>query len=131
MAYVTKEVLQRRYPPSLGAFSTHYSSIELKDSAIISSPRKIQKKTSFILINVGTMAQLYKGQAVLIDAVAKCVKNGLDLELILLGDGKHRKEFQAQVEAGGLSNRVAFKGQLPVGEAIRNHLDRDDLFVLP
>lgn len=131
VAYVTKEALQRRYPPGKGVFSTYYSNVELKDSAIISSPRKSQKKTSYTLINVGSMAQLYKGQATLIDAVAKCVKNGLDLELIFLGDGKHRKEFQAQVEAGGLSNRVAFKGQLPVGEAIRNHLDRADLFVLP
>ncbi|MCG7854049.1 MAG: glycosyltransferase, partial [Methanosarcinaceae archaeon] len=131
VAYVTKEALQRRYPPGKGVFSTYYSDVELKDSAIISSPRKSQKKTSYTLINVGSMAQLYKGQATLIDAVAKCVKNGLDLELIFLGDGKHRKEFQAQVEAGGLSNRVAFKGQLPVGEAIRNHLDRADLFVLP
>jgi glycosyltransferase involved in cell wall biosynthesis len=131
VAYVTKEALQRRYLPGSGAFSTHYSSIELTDSAFVTSPRKVQKKSSFTLINVGTMAQLYKRQDVLIDALENCAKNGIDVKLILVGDGKHRNELQVKVERMGLSSKVIFKGQLPAGEAIRNQFDQADLFILP
>jgi glycosyltransferase involved in cell wall biosynthesis len=131
VAYVTKEALQRRYPPSLGAFSTHYSSIELTGSAFVASSRKVQKKTSLTLINVGTMAQFYKAQDILIDAVWKCVNDGFDLKLILVGDGKHRNELETQVKVLDFSNRVTFTGQLPGSDAVRVQLDQADLFLLP
>jgi glycosyltransferase involved in cell wall biosynthesis len=131
VAYVTREALQRIYPPCFGAFSTHYSSIELKNSDFVNSPRKVKKKSSFALINVGTMAQLYKRQDVLIDALENCTKNGLDLKLILVGDGKFRNKLQVKVETMGLSSKVIFKGQLPAGVAIQNQFDQSDLFILP
>jgi len=77
------------------------------------------------------LAQLYKAPDVLIDAVAACVHEGLDLKLVLVGDGKHRSELQARVSTLGLGERVTFLGQLPAGDAIRSQLDQADLFVLP
>jgi glycosyltransferase involved in cell wall biosynthesis len=80
---------------------------------------------------VGTQAQLYKAPDVLIDAVATCVREGLDLKLVLVGDGKHRAELEAQAAALGLRERVCFRGQLTAGDAVRAELDQADLFVLP
>ncbi len=135
VAYVTKQALQRRYPPASKAFTTYYSSIDLPKEALIYMPKSYKlisgRKHSLTLITVGTLDQLYKAPDVLIDAVASCVKGGLDLRLEFIGDGKHRTELEARVGARGIEDRVRFLGLLPPGEAVRNQLDRADLFVLP
>src|SRR5262249_10510127 len=68
---------------------------------------------------------------VLIDAVAQCVRGGLDLQLVMVGDGKHRPELEAQAVTLGIGARVRFLGQLTAGGPVRTQLDRADLFVLP
>jgi glycosyltransferase involved in cell wall biosynthesis len=131
-AYVTEHALQRRYPPGPSAYTTHYSSIELPDAAFVSVPRSPRPEArTFNLIIVGTLAQLHKAPDVLIDAVGACVEEGLDLQLVSVGDGKSRPELEAQTAALGLGGRVRFLGQLPAGEAVRAQLDQADLFVLP
>ncbi|MGE5757030.1 MAG: glycosyltransferase [Planctomycetaceae bacterium] len=131
-AYVTEAALQRRYPSSPGAFSTHYSSIELPEPAFarLSRPARHDARAS-TLITVGTLAQIYKAPDVLIDAVCRLVRAGLDLRLEIIGDGKERPGLEARVRALGLGPRIRFLGQLPAGEAVRAELDRADLFVLP
>lgn len=130
--YVTEHALQRRYPPAESAFSTFYSDVELPDSAFVAFPRlPRQGSRTFTLVIVGTLAQLYKAPDVLIDAVAACVLEGLDLKLILVGDGKHRTELEARAATLGLGERVCFRGQLTAGDDVRKQLDQADLFVLP
>ncbi|MEW6380723.1 MAG: glycosyltransferase family 4 protein [bacterium] len=133
VSYVTEASLQRRYPPSPGAFSTYYSDIYLNSAFFASTPKTVlkRKKDSYILITVGSMAQLYKGQDVLIKAVAMCVAKELDLHLVLIGDGRYRKILEKQSKASGLSERVSFLGQLQAGESVQRELDRADLFILP
>jgi glycosyltransferase involved in cell wall biosynthesis len=131
-AYVTQYALQRRYPPAPGSFSTYYSSVELPEVAFAAAPRSAHSGKDVIkLIFVGTLAQLYKAPDVLIEAFALCVQRGLDLELVLLGDGKYRASLEARAAALGLGKRVRFLGRLPAGEAVRTELDRADCFVLP
>jgi glycosyltransferase involved in cell wall biosynthesis len=106
--------------------------VELSEQAFVSTPRPIcLEKRRMRLVFVGTLAQLYKAPDVLIDAVALCVQGGLDLELTLVGDGKHRADLEAQAAARGIGQRVGFTGRLPSGDAVRAQLDRADLFVLP
>lgn len=132
VAYVTNEVLQRRYPPHENAFSTGYSSIELPDAAFAASPRIFSRDSgTFRIIGVGTLEVLYKGFDLLMDAVADCVKNGLDLQLVILGEGRRRLKLQRHTRLRGIEDRVTFAGRLPAGEAVRDELDRADLFVLP
>lgn len=130
-SYVTQYALQRRYPPSQDAFSTHYSSIQLPDTAIVDVPKSPPTNNKFVLVAVGSLAQLYKAPDILIDAIAVCVEKGLDLELIWVGDGTHRSQLESQAEKLGLGDRIHFLGQLPAGDAVRAQLDRADLFVLP
>ncbi|MBD2165281.1 glycosyltransferase family 4 protein [Calothrix membranacea FACHB-236] len=131
-AYVTESALQKRYPPAKNAFSTHYSSVELPDEAFVTFPRlPRQDKIQFTIITVGTMDQLYKAPDVLIDAVAVCLKLGLNLELVLVGDGQHRAELEARAAKLGIKECVYFCGELLAGDAVRAELDRADLFVLP
>jgi glycosyltransferase involved in cell wall biosynthesis len=83
------------------------------------------------LITLASLAQLYKAPDVLIDAVAVCVAEGLDIKLVLVGDGQYRQKLEARAQGHGLGDRVCFKGQLTAGDAVRNQLDLADIFVLP
>ena len=131
-AYVTEHTLQLRYPPAKGSFSTHYSSIELPDVACVPQSRPVRHSASpFRLVTVGSLAQLYKAPDVLIDAVGVCVRGGIDLNLVIVGDGKHRPELETRAGSLVLGERVHFLGQLPPGESVRSELDRADIFVLP
>ena len=129
-AYVTSSVLQQRYPcPN---FSVGVSDVELFDGWLVSAPRIYsQEKRTLTLITVATLAQLYKAPYILIDAVARCIRDGLDINLIIVGGGKHQRELEKRVADIGLEKWVEFQGQLPSGDAIRVQLDRADLFVLP
>jgi glycosyltransferase involved in cell wall biosynthesis len=129
-AYVTERTLQRRYP--CPAYSTYFSDVELSGGAIVSSPRvPAPGQKQFTLVTVGSLSQLYKAPDVLIDAVASGVKQGLDLRLVLVGDGRYRPELEERARSHGLVDRVIFRGQLPSGDAVRAELDRADIFVLP
>ncbi len=133
--------LPERYPT--GGWSTAYSSIDLGAEAFASEAelaRRAAEATARIsgssrrrsrLVFVGSLAQLYKGPHLLIDAVARCRARGLDVELTLVGDGAHGASLIARAAAHGLADHVRFVGQVPAGAAVRTHLDRADLFVLP
>jgi glycosyltransferase involved in cell wall biosynthesis len=148
VAYVTKRALQERYPArsmsmSISdvnlpeeaildrAFSTHYSSIELDASHIAQSIRKPKQRGPYQLVTVGSLAQLYKGTDVLIEAVARCVRAGLDVTAVIVGDGQYRHVLMANAMQAGMASRIRFLGQVTAGEPVRRILDGSDLFVLP
>jgi glycosyltransferase involved in cell wall biosynthesis len=147
-AYVTQHTLQERYPcgayavavsdvqTSAEAFSdvlaTDYSSVELRDGDSRTTGVGRQRPSGpFRVITVGSLAQLYKGTDILIQAIADCVGSGADLTLTIVGDGKYRGMLEARAERLGIAGRVAFTGALPGAQAVREHLDKADLFVLP
>ena len=148
VAYVTKRSLQERYPARfmsmsisdvdlpeeavLGrVFATHYSSIELESAHIAEWVRKPKQHGPYQLVTVGSLAQLYKGTDVLVEAIARCVRAGLDLTAVIVGDGKYRPDLMAQAQRLGMASRIQFPGQVTAGEPVRRILDTADLFVLP
>jgi glycosyltransferase involved in cell wall biosynthesis len=138
-SYVTERNLQKRYPAN--CWSTHYSSIELPAELIIDEAainKRIQRirlksslKEPWHICYVGTMSQLYKGQHILLDAVRLCIRKGINLKLTMLGDGQFRPQLEQQAQKLSIFNRVKFMGQLPPGQAVIEHLDAADMFVLP
>ncbi|TKJ32452.1 MAG: glycosyl transferase family 1 [Planctomycetes bacterium B3_Pla] len=133
VAYVTKNTLQQRYPPVLNAFTTNYSSIELPTSAIVDRPRPINRADNreFCVVTVGSLEHFHKGTDVLIDALGECVRHGLNLRLVVLGDGKYRAGLESRANVAGLGNRVVFLGRVSGCANVRAELDKADLFVLP
>lgn len=131
VTYVTERSLQERYPAGPDAFSNGCSDVILDEGAFVSRSRVFrQPLRSVRLISIGSMAQVYKGFDVLIDAVHACLNAGLDPTLTLVGDGRHRSELEAQVERLGLGSDVTFAGQVPAGEQVRRRIDASDIFVL-
>lgn len=133
VSYVTREALQRRYPPRPGTFTTHYSIVSLPPEAFVAEPkvRGSEPSSPARLITVGSLAQLYKGTDILLDALHSCICSGLKAELVVVGDGRHRREMEGRVRRLGIGRAVSFRGQLTAGEPVRTELDRADLFVLP
>ncbi|MDB5347848.1 MAG: glycosyl transferase group 1 [Schlesneria sp.] len=149
-SYVTERALQSRYPVRGSTLSISASSINLKVEALRSvrksfavsdvrlsldsyTPMQVIPRQSgcLRLVFVGSLAQLYKGPDILLAACAECIGNGVPLRLVLIGDGKFRAQLESQAESLGIRDCVVFRGQLPAGRAIRDELDRADLFVLP
>ena len=131
-SYVTSTTLQNRYPAPAAMHVTSYSSADLPDEAFVREPRPpCQADRPRRIVFVGTLEQLYKAPDVLIDAVAIAVRRGADLQVTIIGEGKHRRELEARAGDRGLADRVRFAGHLPPGDAIRSELDRADLFILP
>jgi glycosyltransferase involved in cell wall biosynthesis len=129
--YVTERVLQARYPSNSAGLSIGCSDVDLRDEAFASAPRSREAfRRTITIITVASLAQLYKAPDVLLDAVAVCVAAGVDLKLLIVGDGKYRPELQRRTSALGLEGRVSFRGQLPAGLPIYQELDQADLFVL-
>ena len=149
VAYVTKRALQARYPTRAmaasvsdvdlpesavlteAAWTTHYSSIELDKGGLAHSGRQARRQGPYQLVTVGSLAQLYKGTDVLIQAVARCVRAGFDLTAVIAGDGKFRSQLMRQAEQHGVGSRIRFLGHVVAGAPVRRLLDESDLFVLP
>jgi len=124
--------LQRRYPVAPDALSVACSDVELRPEAFVPSHRRwAQPPDPARLVLVGSLAQMYKAPDVLLQAVARCRAEGLPVVLTILGDGKHRRELEALASTLGLSDAVQFLGQVSAGAAVRQQLDRADLFVMP
>ncbi len=126
--YVTREALQSRYPAGANAYSVHCSDVELDEQTYVETARTDYSDT-FRLIFVGTLEVLYKGQDVLIRALARCGRD--DIHLTLIGDGRCRAELEALASSLGLTPRITFAGTLAAGQQVRDALDQADLFVLP
>src|SRR5262249_27083719 len=76
-AYVTRRTLQERYPCAGRAVCC--SDVQIPQSGFVPVPRRPRPgATAFTLVMVGSLEQLYKAPHVLIDAVAQCVRGGLD-----------------------------------------------------
>jgi glycosyltransferase involved in cell wall biosynthesis len=130
-AYVTRQVLQRRYP--CPAFEVGVSDVQLSREDVVPRPRTAFPTAggSLQLITVGTFDQFYKGPDVLVDAVGLCVGRGLDITLRFVGGGAHLDEIRRRVERRRLADRVCFDGQVASRAALLERLDASDLFVLP
>jgi len=130
--YVTSGALQQRYPASPDAYSVGCSDVDLPAPAFVDAPRVFPRPPKPVtLVMVGNLSQLYKAPDVLIDALARNQAEGLDWRLRLIGDGRYRAALEQRAKQLGVGDRVQFLGQLTAGEAVREHLDQADLFVLP
>lgn len=131
VSYVTEHALQRRYPASDDAYTTHYSSIELEDDAFVERPRPPRAASEVMrLITVGSFAHMYKGIDILLHAVRACLDRGQAVRLEVIGEGRHGPELERLAADLDIAGKVDFRGQLPSSAAVRAELDRADLFVM-
>lgn len=140
ICYVTREALQKRYPPGPQTWATYASDVELAEG--IADEAQMERRTArlekafstrqpFRVGFLGSLAQMYKAPDVLLRAAAICLKWGLNIEVAVAGDGKFRRSLQQLATELGIINRVNFLGALIPGKQVLQFLDAVDLFVLP
>ena len=81
------------------------------------------------MVSVGRLAE-QKGQLLLIDAAAELAGEGIDFELVLIGDGPMRDQLQQRIERLGLASRVRLAGWMS-SEQVRDELVSSRAMVLP
>jgi glycosyltransferase involved in cell wall biosynthesis len=127
--YVTKEVLQRRYPTAGRSYAA--SDVALDDLAFAAERRhEWNPPTDFVLVTVGALDQPYKGTAVLLEAMSTLRRRHAAVKLRIVGAGRLLPHFQRLCDSRGLSPHVEFLGQQDVA-GVREALDSAHLFVLP
>lgn len=130
--YVTKEVLQKRYPAGIRAFSVSCSDVVLHSADLAPEARRWNDCPNPLrLVCVASMDRTYKGHSILLRAAAECEREGLNLHVTFVGDGRLRPSLEREGRQLGIADRVLFVGQLPAGAAVMRQLDMADLFVLP
>lgn len=130
VSYVTEYSLQRKYPPSRGALTTHYSSVALSRDDYAEQPRVSFAGQPVRLIAVGSLSQLYKGPDVLLDALA-AVQETLAIRCVWVGSGRFLEPMRRRAAELGLSDRVEFIGPVERRTSVRHLLDTADVFVMP
>lgn len=131
VSYVTTQTLQAIYPPAEGAVTEAYSSVELPTGAFRVPALAGPVNATPTVVAVGTMDQMYKGQDVLIRALALLESRGLSVKARLVGQGKHHTELEALTNQIGIAHLVEFTGQLGSAGEVQAELDNADLFVMP
>jgi glycosyltransferase involved in cell wall biosynthesis len=129
-SYVSRAHLQRRYPAAPGVPTASISSIRLPQAAFRPPRRAPAQPGRLRLILVAAMLPV-KNHLTLLDALARARRQGLDLQLTLVGDGPLRPALEARIAALGLGDRVRLTGQLAARARVETELDRADLFVMP
>jgi phosphatidyl-myo-inositol dimannoside synthase len=132
VAYVTQRSLQSRYPARSGGLQASFSDVQLDEECYRKEPRTFSVSPRPLrVVTVGSFVQLYKGQDVLLHALALCRREGLPVEATFVGDGSCLAGMRALASELGLSGAVSFAGRVPFGAPVRAFLDASDLFVLP
>jgi glycosyltransferase involved in cell wall biosynthesis len=81
------------------------------------------------ILCVGRLVNL-KGQSLLVRAASRLRERGVDVRVVLIGDGPKRRELERLARELGVDDRVELLGS--VGQAeIRNYYEAADLFCLP
>ena len=81
------------------------------------------------LVCVGRLCE-QKGQLLLVNAVAELVQRGIEVELVLAGDGEMRGEIEALIVRHRLQNRVRITGWISSG-TVRDEILAARALVLP
>lgn len=81
------------------------------------------------IVSVGRLSE-QKGQLLLVRAVAALVKKGLDVELVLVGDGDMRGDIEEVIAREGIRAHVRITGYV-AGDVVQREILDARAFVLP
>ena len=129
--YVTKEVLQKKYPSEKNVFHTYASNVMLADNLVSNQSLIWKKKSVYKILCVGSLAQMYKSPDIVIKAIKYINKINADFkcELIWLGDGYFLEEMKQLVVDLKQENSITFLGSVS-REIVLDFMKSVDLFVL-
>jgi colanic acid/amylovoran biosynthesis glycosyltransferase len=81
------------------------------------------------LVCVGRLCE-DKGQLLLVEAAGRLAREGLEFEIVLVGDGGLRREIGEKIRSLGLEGRIILRGWMD-GEGVRREIEEARALVLP
>lgn len=99
------------------------------EAKLYDSVRPFPGKRPVTMVNVGRFAE-QKGQLLLIEAMAEVQRRGVDVRLLMVGDGPLRRPIERAIAQEGLGGRITLTGwQDEAG--VRRAIDEAHALVLP
>uniref|UniRef100_UPI004048FCF4 glycosyltransferase n=1 Tax=Flavobacterium sp. TaxID=239 RepID=UPI004048FCF4 len=129
--YVTKNQLQKRYPVSNNAFTTHASNVMIGKDKIVIEPKIFTKdiKTEIIkLVSVGSLAQLYKSPDIVIEGLAILKHRNYKISFVWMGDGNFKDEMINYAHKLGVSDEIKFIGNVTT-DKVHQILAEADMYI--
>lgn len=93
------------------------------------SARPFPTARPMTLVNIGRFSE-QKGQLILIEALAEATRRGVDVKLVLVGDGELRRPLERAIAQAGLGHRVRITGWLDEA-GVRREIEAAHALVLP
>ena len=131
-AYVTKEYLQKRYPPThkRNGYTTFYTDTDIDDTWL-KATNKLQKKEVITLIHVATsIAGNAKGHRELLIVAGELKQKGYPIRVVLVGEGELNKENTLIVKDYNIRPYIYQTGSL-TRKILKEQLLQADIFVFP
>ena len=86
-------------------------------------------KRPMTLVNIGRFVE-QKGQLILVEAMAEVTRRGVDVKLVLVGDGELRRPLERAIAQAGLGHRITITGWLDEA-GVRREIETAHALVLP
>jgi len=132
-SYVTKFELQKHYPPNLtkeNHFTSFYTDTNISIPKDI-QPRKFPAQKKVRLIHISVLINGFaKGHKEAIECLSKLIDNGINAELVLVGEGELDKANIEFIDKNNLKDYIHFTGKLKTKQVIEE-LDKADIFLFP
>ena len=131
MLYVTEHILQDRYRPRAGVYTTYSSNVILKDDNYSESPKTVResiKESQVRFLAIGSLAQMYKAPDVVLSSMAKLQNMGLNVYLTWFGDGKFKASMIQLAKELNIINHVNFAGTV-TKDIIQKEFERTDIYL--
>ncbi|MCA2011891.1 glycosyltransferase [Pararhodobacter sp. CCB-MM2] len=93
------------------------------------SARPLPVTRPITLVNIGRFVE-QKGQLILVEAMAEVARRGVDVKLVLVGDGPLRRPMERAIAQSGLGHRIEITGWLDEA-GVRRELENAHALVLP
>lgn len=87
-----------------------------------------KEKGSVNIITVGRL-EIFKGQNFGIEGVSRLIKEGYQINYLLVGDGTQKESFQKLIKEKGLEKHIKLAGP-KTQEEIRSYLQEQDIFLM-
>lgn len=131
VSYVTKEAIQKNYPPNPDAIISNYSSIDLFDESYLEPVKKKIIGDEIRLIHVSTISLLTKGQDILIKAVKILLDKGYNVKALIVGGGRYKEVYERLAKDMEIESAIIFTGNISSKEELHSLLYNSDIFVFP
>lgn len=125
----TSDVLEAVYPTK--GIKTCYSSIDITREMYYRRPLLTDRKSSYTMIHVSTLALDSKGNAEFLKVQKNLIDMGYDIRSVIVGGGRLLPRYREMAKKLSISGVVRFTGHISQKNRLVDELRRADIMLFP